>query len=41
MLDLEDRNVAEVKDGSKRLGLHYFSGKVNWACGIQGEYQKE
>lgn len=41
VLDLEERNVAEVKDASKRLGFHYFSGKVNWACGIWGEYQKQ
>lgn len=41
MLGLEERNVAEVKDGSMRLGFNNFSGKVNWACGIWGEYQKE
>lgn len=41
MLDLEERNVAEVKDGSKRLGFHYFSGKVNQARGIWGEYQNQ
>lgn len=30
MLDSEERNVAEVKDGSKRLGFHHSSGKVKW-----------